>query len=128
MRTFAVLALALGLMGAAVAAPSAKTAAKAAAGHKAACCSAGEANHGIYVACCEVGNSAFFTSKSCGACAKHRAEAAKAAHKSSAEHAHGNGYVSCCEEGNRSFFTQGCTSCGSKAACCAKDGKSAKKK
>jgi hypothetical protein len=140
MRVFAILALAVGLMGAAAAAPAKNAAAKdemCAAGHgKAVCCKAGVADHCGYVSCCEVGNAGFFTSKSCSTCAKHRAEAARAAAKSCcageskehAGHAGGNGYVSCCEEGNRAFFSQGCTMGAPKAACCAKEGKSAKKK
>ena len=116
--------LALGIAGAAAAAP--KEGAKAeqpcpAGVGKAVCCKASVANHCMYVSCCEQGNAGFFTKAHCATCDKHHAKAAHKGH--AASHACSTGYVSCCEKGNAKFFKKdGCAMCaakkGDKAACC----------
>ena len=135
MRLLTAALLALGIAGAAAAAP--KDAAK---GEKpcpagvgtAVCCKASVANHCTYVSCCEQGNAGFFNQAHCATCEKHQAKS-HAAHKGAA-HACTTAYVSCCEQGNAAFFKkEGCSMCAAKkegkAACCAADAKvTAKKK
>ena len=132
MRLLTTALLALGIAGAAAAAP--KEAAKGeqpcpAGVGKAVCCKASVANHCMYVSCCEQGNAGFFSKAHCSACEKHQAKH-QAAHKGAA-HACSTAYVSCCEQGNAAFFkTEGCSMCASKkdgkAACCAADAKAKK--
>ncbi|MGV3724682.1 MAG: hypothetical protein ACO1SX_27610 [Actinomycetota bacterium] len=89
------------------------------------CCKAGVADHCGHVSCCEVGNAAFFSAKSCGAghAAKTVAHAPAAKAAKAEGHACGSASASC-ETGNRGFFTASTCGASSKkagaaSACCA---------
>ena len=112
---------------------------------KAVCCKAFVADHCNYVSCCEAGNSAFFTAKSCAKCADHRAQHAAAhsgktaatpavattgAKTTAAKSECAAGaccasdttlYVAACERGNGGFFTSHTahTASAKSSACCA---------
>lgn len=88
------------------------------------CCKAGVADHCGHVSCCEVGNAAFFTKKSCSSCASHKTK--QAAHHSAPAKASGSACsasAASCEVGNRRFFSKQSNCCSTKdagaSACCA---------
>jgi len=132
--SIATLALSVLALSGAAAAPKADGAMCVAGVGRSVCCKAGVSDHCGHVSCCEVGNAAFFSAKSCGS--THSALSAKpvahvhAAAKTEKVAGHGCATSSAsCEVGNRGFFTQSaCSSsaakkAGAPAACCAGEAK-----